>query len=127
MSKIIQMTDADGNVFPKAPTVETISSAFTYALGVGSGGAYVRYDRASRTVRGTFYVHAGSSNTFNTSTNMFTIAPEYRPLSEKGFSCIVVSTTGVGAYRGTITTSGGITQKLTTTAYECFGYFEYNI
>lgn len=127
MSKIIQMTDTDGNVYPKEPTLETISSAFTYALGVGSGGAYVRYDRASRTVRGTFYVHCGSSNTFSTGTNMFTISPAYRPSSEKGFSCVVISTAGMGVYRGSITASGGIQQKLSATAYECYGYFEYNI
>lgn len=127
MSKIIQMTDADGNVYPKEPTLVDISSSFTYALGVGTGTAYVKYDRASRTVKGEFFVHCGSSNTFSTTANMFTIATAYRPTSDTGFACVVVSTAGLGAYRGVIAASGGITQKLSGTAYECFGSFEYSI
>ena len=131
MAKIIQMTDSDGNVYPKAPSLVDISDKFTYQLTYGDGWIKAYYDRTTGIVRGSFAVYNSTTSVFNQSTPFYLIASGYRPSANVTVPMMVEArannvNTWYSSY-GVIYPSGAIAQNMTASGHQCYGTFEYYV
>lgn len=97
----------------------TNGSALSRGLCVGC------YDKASKTVRISFYFNANTDLT--TSTVLFTIPSEYRPSTGYASPMLFIgsSSSSLGVYTCHITTSGQIFQDAGSSIRSGIGYIEY--